>query len=671
MNVILLLPGNKRTIQSWFIYCKTGLKLCMDKKYVCILLYCFYAAGVFAQHDTIGFQREIEQVTVTYEREAFTPGSRIENIQPMQKLQHDNLSLGEALQLNSSIYLKSNASGMSTLRMRGTTADHTALIYGPINLNSLTLGHSNFSNIPMFLFESITVHKGSNSSIYGSDALAGAVRLDTDPAWTNGVAYTLRQDVGSFHDFFTGGKLFIGNGRWENKFKVYRRHDKNDFPFENTKGGYDFETKKLATDIQVNSELLNYGILNELNYKIDNISYIRLVGWYENNWHEIQPNMSTTNKYQDSTASTKRQHLREIFNEHIRGFAEYQEKDATHTIQASVGYVLDDQLYVGDKIATRRGISRARFTREIPEIHGNVKLGGKYAYIVPDVDAYTKEDISQEHRSDIFAGYVQHVLKNSTIAINIRRPYVSGYRSIWCPSAGLNMMVWSNASQSINVKASWGKGYKIPTMNDRFWNKLGESGLRPEESYNYEAGGRYALYTKPVEFQLEITGYHLFIKNMIAWKNFGDWRPVNKDTVINNGAELSLMSTIRLSNVKVQLNQACSYTHSRVLENGKERDQQVYTPKYIWSTNLNIEYKTWNLSSRVSYTGERIYAYGKPPLENYTLVGCDAGKEFSWNGHHFTIQGSVYNLFDIAYQNWNNYAMPGRSYRLNLVYHFD
>lgn len=674
MNVILLLPGNKRTIQSWFIYCKTGLKLCMDKKYVCILLYCFYAAGVFAQHDTIGFQREIEQVTVTYEREAFTPGSRIENIQPMQKLQHDHLSLGEALQLNSSIYLKSNASGMSTLRMRGTTADHTALIYGPINLNSLTLGHSNFSNIPMFLFESISVHKGSNSSIYGTDALAGAVRLDTDPAWTNGVAHTFRQDVGSFHDYFTGAKLFVGNGRWENKLKFYRRQDKNDFSFKNTQGGYDFETKKFSTDMQINAELLNYGILDELSYRINDISFIRLVGWYENNWHEIQPNMATTNKYQDSTSSVQRDHLSEIFNEHIRSFAEFQKKDADHSIRASLGYVHDNQLYdKNDRILTNRGVSRVRFIKKIPGIHGVLKLGGKYNYLVPDVYAYAKENIREEHRSDFFAGYIQHVFKSSTIAVNIRRPFVSNYNSIWCPSAGLNMLLWSNASQSINAKVSWGKGYKIPTLNDRFWNKLGNPELLPEESNNYEIGGRYALYSDRVKIKFELTGYHMYINNLIAWTPIGgEWRPVNKDTVINNGAELSLLSTLRLSKLQIQLNQTYSYTHSKVFENGAERDQQVYTPRRLWRTNLNIKYKSWRLSPRVSYTGERIYAYGEEPLESYTLVGIDAGKKITWDvRHQLTLQASVYNLFDIAYQNWNNYAMPGRSYRLNLIYTFN
>ncbi len=642
----------------------------MNKKYVSILLFCFNAAIVVAQYDTIGFQREIEQVTVKYKREAFTPGSRIEKINKMAKLQHDNLSLGEALQLNSSIYLKSNASGMSTLRMRGTTANHTALIYGPVNLNSLTLGHSNFSNIPMFLFESISVHKGSNSSIYGSDAMAGAIRLDTDPAWTNGIALTLRQDAGSFNDFFSGGKFYFGNGKWENKFKVYRRHDKNNFPFENTRGGFDFETRKFATDIQINTELLNYGILNEFNYKIDNMSFIRMVGWYENNWHEIQPNMSTTHKHQNSPNVIDN----EIFNKHIRGFVEYQRKDATSSLETSLGYVLDDQLQSGDNIKTNRGVSRARFIRVIPELNGRIKLGGKYVYMVPDVYAYAKEDIREEHRGDIFAGYIQDIFKNSSVAVNIRKPFVSGYRSIWCPSAGLNMILWSNASQSINTKASWGKGYKIPTLNDRFWKRLGNPNLKPEESSNYELGTGYTRYTKHVDVKMEITGYYLFIENLIAWTPYGDgWHPVNKDTVINNGAEFSFFSTIRVNKVKVNVKQNYSYTRSRVLEDGKIREQQVYTPRHLWGTNLDIEYKSWRLSPSVSYTGERIYIHGKDPLESYTLVSINVGKNISWDDdlHKLSIQGSVYNLFDIAYQNWNNYAMPGRSYRLNLIYTFN
>ena len=99
------------------------------------------------------------------------------------------------------IYLKANAGGLSTIRIRGTAADHTSVNFGGININSLTLGQSDFSRIPVYLFDGIDLQYGSSSAVNGSGAIGGSVYLGLSSEWTDGSRVKATVSEGSSYNF--------------------------------------------------------------------------------------------------------------------------------------------------------------------------------------------------------------------------------------------------------------------------------------------------------------------------------------------------------------------------------------------------------------------------------------------------------------------------------------
>ncbi|MCF6359100.1 MAG: Plug domain-containing protein, partial [Draconibacterium sp.] len=132
--------------------------------------FCAEAQKKISLSDTI----QIEEVVSYGELRKYQSGAKIETITADQINLANEGGIENILKRFSPIYIKSNAGGLSTIRFRGTSPDHTSINFGGINVNSLTLGHSNLSNIPSFLFDEISLQYGSSSAVNGSGSIGGA-----------------------------------------------------------------------------------------------------------------------------------------------------------------------------------------------------------------------------------------------------------------------------------------------------------------------------------------------------------------------------------------------------------------------------------------------------------------------------------------------------------------
>src|SRR5258708_1949411 len=108
--------------------------------------------------------------------------------------------LNKALTEETAAYFKSYGNNqLSTISFRGTSASHTAVLWNGININSPTLGQTDFALLPVFLMEDIAVQYGTASSQYGTDALGGSIILSQSaPRFQRGTRLQLQQQNGSF-----------------------------------------------------------------------------------------------------------------------------------------------------------------------------------------------------------------------------------------------------------------------------------------------------------------------------------------------------------------------------------------------------------------------------------------------------------------------------------------
>lgn len=631
------------------------------KKITFLVLVFFMHVTIMGQTlDTIVLLDDIE---LTVSKQKFLVGSKIETIDSVKLNTISGGNLTDMINRYFPIYVKQDAGGLSTIRFRGTSPDHTAIMFDGININSLTLGHSNMSNIPMFLFDEVKVQFGSSSSLYGTDAIGGSIQLINQPKWNNGFNAGLQQDIGSFGLFFTGLKLGYSNHKIQYAIKAFHQKKNNDFPFLNT-AVKDFEKDKFVDDEQKNASIKNYGILQEFNIKISEKLLFSTKQWYQNSWHEIQPNMSENYYGAD---------YKEIENNNLRITAGLNYNSGKHKFTTGLGYVYDYQLYDNnyDQTISTQAITGNLNYFNSDFLHGNFNIGMNYSHLMSDVYAYNEN--SNEDRFDFFTSYKVKLLKELTMGVNLREAIVIDYTNQFAPSLGFDYLFKETNESMFTGSFSISKSFKIPTFNDRFWYPNGNPDILPENGMNFEIGSK--LNIKKDKSTIDF-GFNAFIMNVddwIQWVPSGDmWRPQNIKMVQSMGLELNFNKACELGDVDLKWGINYSLTDVSDVDNFwsfnfSDREQLSYTPKHIVNIYNTVDYKSWYFNFSGSYTGKRI-TESKDDLDGYFLANTSIGKNFNLKENTFSIILNMNNIFNKAYQNQAYYAMPGRNFNLSLKY---
>ena len=608
--------------------------------------------------------------------EKFASGSKIQQFDSIQKNLQPQSNLSDFLLQNTGIYLKEYGNGgLSTIAMRGTGAGHTAVMWNGINLNSMTLGESNFSNYPIFLFDGIEVQYGGASSLHGSDAIGGSVHLVSRPSWTKGLFGQLQQDIGSFGNYFSGLKLRVGNGHIESKTTLFNFNLKNDFNY----AAYDrLGEKRLIT--QENAALHNYGLLQEINYRFPKSSYISVKGWYGYNFREVQPLMvNSPDEPQDGN---------HILDKNLRLTADYHLFMPKGSFHSSLAYVRDYELFNDtDRIVVGHAEGTADYEWDIND-KTLLNVGAKSQYIVPRVDAYA--DSPKEWREDVYASFRRSFTTNLLATLNVRKAFVPQLNAPVAPSLSLEY-TFPLPGARLKTRAIGEKSYRIPTFNERYWRDQGKKDLRPEEGYNYEIGANYLLKKGRQKLELDASTYFMRIDDWIAWQpttflsdrngdgiaeTVYDWRPSNLKKVSAKGLELSAKYSTSLNQIDLDFGSNYALNETTLLEGMSEDDPSVghqlpYTPMHRLSAYATAIWKKSSLNITGVYVGKRTGTdIVNDQLPDYALVNASLNHQIALKTQRLTISGTVKNLFNIAYQNIKNQAMPGRNYLVSLRYYF-
>ena len=157
-----------------------------------LLMFC----RLWAQ-DTI----KLKTVEIVGERES------VEALKPLVMKKLDTLvlqskstsTLSDLLIQHSPVFIKTyGPGGISTASFRGTTASHTLVLWNGFQLNAPSLGQVDFSTIPVFLADDVSLNWGSGTS-NNSGGLGGAVNIDNTHHFGDGFLLDLKQTYGSFN----------------------------------------------------------------------------------------------------------------------------------------------------------------------------------------------------------------------------------------------------------------------------------------------------------------------------------------------------------------------------------------------------------------------------------------------------------------------------------------
>lgn len=130
--------------------------------------------------------------------ERFLAGQKLQRIDSATLLQFRFGSLTDLLAFNTPLAFKNYGPGqLATVSFRGTSANHTAVLWNGININQPNLGQTDFSTLPIAGFDRLAVQYGSSASVVGSDAVGGSVLLSSSPVWH--MCLNREQQIGRAH----------------------------------------------------------------------------------------------------------------------------------------------------------------------------------------------------------------------------------------------------------------------------------------------------------------------------------------------------------------------------------------------------------------------------------------------------------------------------------------
>jgi iron complex outermembrane receptor protein len=600
----------------------------------------------------------------------YQSGAKIEKIPVLQFETHRDGSLEQLLSRTLPITLKSTAGTLSTIRLRGTSPDHTSINFGGINLNSLTLGQANVSNVPMYLFDEVNVQFGSASSVNGSGSIGGAIHLGLKNYWTKGVKAEARISHGSFGEELYGTKIFLGNGKYEFVTRAYYYKKDNDFKFTNT-SVHDFEQGVFQVeDKQRNASIENKGLLQEFNYKFSEKETFKFMLWLEKDWHLIQQNMQQ-NYYQPE--------LKEPYEDkHVRLWTSYKNDKRALKYKLSGGYVYDIGIHnenTEDTIQTERVILEANAEQDLNS-KTSYKIGAKASRIFPNVYTYSA-DLDHEDRVDLYASFYHKIHRKLTATVNLRQGFVTDYNVPFTPAIGFKYLVFSKEYHVFNINGNVAKSYRVPTFNDRFWGDQGNPDLNPEKGMNYELGFKWSYADDKTTGHIQLNTFYLNVDDWILWVNKGTWVPENVQEVESKGLELMTNWSYSLFGLKAISGLNYSYTSTErkksSTSSGAVGRQMEYVPLHSGNIYSTLSLKHTDFTIDCKYTDEQFTnEEDKNILPSYFLLNFSVGHQFTINNkNRITLKGLVNNILDEDYQSTYGYAMPGLNYRLSLTYNFN
>ncbi|WP_246859399.1 TonB-dependent siderophore receptor [Spirosoma sp. KCTC 42546] len=594
--------------------------------------------------------------------ERFLAGQKLQRIDSITLVQFRFGSLTDLLALNTPLAFKNYGPGqLATVAFRGTSANHTAVLWNGININQPNLGQTDFSTLPVAGFDRLAVQYGSSASTVGSDAVGGSILLGSTPGWQSGVRATTGQQFASFRN----NKMQLGiryasalgqSWKLSGKTFAYLNQFSNDYPYTERQH-YFLEPSTTA----------QRGFIQDLYFLHKSGRQISVNAWLTDNDLIITP--------QDTIARERTR------TKSARLLATYEANRMTFR----VGWIRDVLDYAKGNFdtpshtETERLISRAE--REFSLVSTNTKqlnlrIGGEWSHYRTRTDGYGGQLI-QEDRGDIYA-LLRFQTTRWLVSANIRQAFVMRFNPPLTPSLGAEYQLVQHSRFKLTAKGSISRNYRVPTLNERYWIELGNPNLLPESGLNFEAGlAANASLSDRVNLTAELTGYHNRVDNWTYWNPTTNYHVENLQLVVARGFEFntSLTYAQNIWRMGLRLGYALTRSSQERAYNAYSQDvigkQLVYVPIHTGTLNTYLQYGQTRLSVQMQANSRRYITFDNSQFfKGVMLTNVLLEHTAKLGPAPIRIQGQVNNVFDALILGVSRNAFPGRNWAINLIINF-
>lgn len=602
----------------------------------------------------------------------------VEALQPLVVKKLDTLvlqskstsNLSDLLIQHSPVFIKTyGPGGTATASFRGTTASHTLVLWNGFQLNAPTLGQVDFSTIPVFLADDVSLNWGSGTS-NNSGGLGGTVNIDNTQHFGDGFSLDVKKTYGSFRtigSYYTWG--YYGK-QFSFRVKSYRHSSENDFEYENLAT---IPTRKMK---QRNADFVDYGVMPEVSLMLKNC-VVSLSSW--NQWNErslppIMPNVLSVN----SEEWTK--------DNFSRNFVSFKTYWPTGNLQLKSAAFVEHQRYfletrnpvTNDVVTFLNSENQAVVLHQIAnleqELFRSWKLKAKLQWDDERVKSNNYEGMKTRDVVSAYAAVNGQPFNCAELNLTARYDWTDGKPMGLFPTATFSYQM--PFYKALSFTLGYSHNYRSPSLNDLYWYPGGNPDLLPENGRTVDLAIKFGLDKSPFKFDLRSGGYLSKVNNWIQWvpTSYRFWVPENVAEVYARGIENHIDASFVKDDWKVSLSGNYVFTvttneSAQAQSLGVSGKQLIYIPRHHGNLFLNVHWKSWNASYTTEVTGSRSTSYADEetfPLRAYMLHHVAIGKQIS----KFRVELRCNNLTDKAYQNVIWRAMPGRSFEVMVNYKY-
>lgn len=612
-------------------------------------------------------------VVRAYAPERFMAGLKVQRTDSALTAAYRYQTLAEFLALQAPVQFKSYGSGqLTTVGLRGTSPSHTAVLWNGVNINPPSLGQTDFSTIPVAGFDQLSVQYGSAASVVGSDAVGGSILLSSQPGWQQrGLVATVGHRQGAWNSYQTqAGVRFAaplsGGRQWAGKTLLYggqtrfvpAYRERNGYlaePSVTPQRGYiqdlfyrDRRGRQWSANIWLTDNRLIISPADSLGREVTRTQAYRFLTNYE------------FGQAQTGRWLTGRTTLRAAF---IRDLTDYGKGPAADTDP--------------DHAQTDRLLLRAE--HELDQRIGpvqrplTVRLGAEWVHYAARVDGY-RDGLLSEQRADLYALTRYQPTDRLAVGLNLRQAFVTRYNPPFTPSLGVDYRLLDRNHWRLDARANVARSYRVPTLNERYWQTLGNPDIRPERGFSQDAGLALSRNVPTLTASLGVSAFRNHVWDWTYWNPARGYRVENLQEVLARGVEAQGQLTQKWGAWQLRMFGQYAYTRSTQLRvyDPSATDvvgkQLIYLPLHTASATASVQRGPHRLTLTWQGVDRRPYTFDNsrylPPYQLIGLLAETGVRAGGWQGRAVV---QVENLFNEFYLNVKRNVMPGRTVALTLL----
>jgi vitamin B12 transporter len=517
---------------------------------------------------------------------------------------------------------------VASVLLRGGSSSHTLVLIDGIRVNSPTTGSFDFSGINVSDIERIEIVKGPQSTVYGSDAMAGVISIITKKG-EGKIKTDVSLEAGS-------------NGTVNPTAAIAGGYKTIDYRLTGTY----FQTDGIsAADAGTERDgYRNAAFSGKLGFRPTEKLSMEFTGRYSYDRSELDNFDFFGSKAIDDPNFVQRGHHGLLS---VKGVIRASDM-WTQTVNASL---TKDSLTFRDPDTAFNNTETVTATRTVDWQHDfspaefySVVAGFEYRLEKGDNEGNFDKSINN------YALYVNNKLKllEKLFIVTAGARYddrdISGSKATYRFGA-----TYTIPCTGTTFRTSYGTGFRAPALNEIFFPFYGNPNLKPEETTSWEAGISQNLFEG--RLQCSITYFDQEYENLISTNPLTFTADNIADARIK-GLEASVYAEVS-SLLKIRTGYTYLDTEDR--KTGKQLPLRAQDKVTIA---VDLSNKDFSLVADYTFVGERFDSSVRRTLSSYSIVNISSSLRVSKG---ITLFARVENLFGENYEEIGSFGTPGFS----------